>query len=131
LSSETRLEIRQQADVELARRRARASALEAGQNEQQAAEWSLVASELATNLVRHAKGGTLEFATVRDERAALVIESADDGPGIPDVAQAMTDGFSTGGTLGGGLPAVRRLSDDVQIESSPSGTSIVVRRWLP
>jgi serine/threonine-protein kinase RsbT len=130
MSPETRLPIRQQVDVELARRRARQSAIEAGLTIEQAAEWSLVASELATNLMRYARGGSLAIGIEREQRASLVIDSEDEGPGIANIAEAMTEGFSTGGSLGGGLTTVSHFSDDVRIDTSPSGTSILVRRWL-
>jgi serine/threonine-protein kinase RsbT len=91
----------------------------------------LAVSELATNLVRYAHEGSISLGSVDGPRGrGLRVESRDGGPGIPDIARALEDGFSTGGGLGSGLPAVRRLMDDFAIESSPSGTFIVARRWL-
>jgi serine/threonine-protein kinase RsbT len=64
------------------------------------------------------------------ERLGIVIVASDDGPGIPDIGQAMRDGFSTSGSLGLGLPGVRRLMDDFEIVSKPGdGTSVTVKKW--
>lgn len=93
---------------------------------------ALATTELASNLVKHAKGGTLSFEQVEDgERQGMQIESLDDGPGIANFEQALTDGYSTAGSLGTGLGAVNRLMDDLQCDAAPSGGArIVCRRWL-
>ena len=97
-----------------------------------AAEWSLVATELATNLLRHATdGGSMATGIVEEPRRALVIRCRDTGPGITSVSDAMREGFTTGSGLGGGLPTVEHFSDSVEIDTSPTGTTIVVTRWLP
>jgi serine/threonine-protein kinase RsbT len=124
--------IRQRADVELFRRLTRDAAREAGLSDEHAAEWALVASELATNLLRHATdGGSMAITRVVEPRRALVIQCRDTGPGITSVSDAMREGFTTGSGLGGGLPTVERFSDSVEIDTSPTGTTIVVTRWLP
>jgi len=90
----------------------------------------LAATELATNLAKYADGGHIQVAVViEDGRTGLQMESCDTGPGIPDVTQALEDGFSTGGGLGSGLPGVRRLMDHFEIASSSAGTRIVARKW--
>jgi serine/threonine-protein kinase RsbT len=86
----------------------------------------LATLELASNLVRYAEAGRM---TIDEDAAGLVLVSTDAGPGIADVAQAMTDGFSTGGGLGFGLPAVRRLMDAFTIASDPAGTRIRACKW--
>jgi serine/threonine-protein kinase RsbT len=93
----------------------------------------LAVSELATNLLRYARTGHIMIETLVADtgQSGLRVESSDRGPGITDVDRALQDGFSTGGGLGGGLPAVRRLMDDVMIESNPVGTRIVAWKWLP
>jgi serine/threonine-protein kinase RsbT len=92
----------------------------------------LAVSELATNLLRYARAGVVTVEPVVGDTGApgLRVESIDLGPGIADVDQALEDGFSSGGGLGSGLPAVCRLMDDFMIESSPAGTRIVARKWL-
>lgn len=90
------------------------------------------ASELASNLVRHAsRGGTITL-TALERKAEIGIEviAEDEGPGILDLERAMQDGVSTAGGLGGGLAAVSRLMDEFEISSALGvGTRIVARRW--
>jgi serine/threonine-protein kinase RsbT len=127
------VDVREQADVERVRRDARVLADRAGFSREEAETVALAVSELATNLLRYATLGRLEIAEVRAtdgaSRIGLVIESRDGGPGIADAAIAMQDGFSTGGGLGAGLGSVRRLMDEFQLSSGPSGTSVVCRKW--
>ena len=120
-----------QVDVEQIRREARALAVSAGCDRADVEAIVLAVSELATNLVRYAPGGEVVVATCAQGCArGIAIESRDGGPGIADVAQALADGFSTGGGLGSGLPAVRRLMDDFTLTTSPAGTRIVARKWV-
>lgn len=92
-----------------------------------------VISELARNLVDYANsGGEICIEMVPGPRPAIVVRSSDSGPGIPDLDRAMTDGYSTGGGLGLGLPGVRRLMDEFAIESEPGkGTVITATLILP
>src|SRR6266576_822601 len=95
-------------------------------------EIALVASELASNLIKHAGGGALEL-TPLDSAGALGLEivSEDKGPGIGDVELALTDGYSTVGSLGVGLGAVNRLMDSLQFSPSPQGgLRVVCQRWI-
>ena len=63
-------------------------------------------------------------------RRGVEVVAADDGPGIPDVALAMQDGYSTSRSLGLGLPGVRRLMDEFQIASEfGKGTTVTFRKW--
>jgi serine/threonine-protein kinase RsbT len=123
--------IREQVDVERARRATRTLAAALGLNLPDAESTVLAASELATNLVRYAPGGTL---TVRQATHAslvgLELVSEDHGPGIPNLALAMQDGVGAVGSMGSGLPGVKRLMDELEIQSSADGTSIVARKWL-
>ncbi|HYB37345.1 MAG TPA: anti-sigma regulatory factor [Mycobacterium sp.] len=90
-------------------------------------------SELARNILTHATGarGRLRVEQVDDNRRSGVRATfADDGPGIEDVEAALTDGFSTVGSLGLGLPGSRRLVDELTITSSVgSGTTVVITKW--
>ena len=117
-----------QVDVERSRRGAREQATNAGLDSKEAENWALVATELATNLVRYATaGGQISLLLEPD---TLELSSVDTGPGIPDLEGALTDGYSTGGSLGCGLGLVKRLSDEFTIKSSPAGTLISARRRL-
>jgi anti-sigma regulatory factor (Ser/Thr protein kinase)/serine/threonine protein phosphatase PrpC len=90
----------------------------------------LAVTELASNLIKHATGGIIKFSRTED-RPGIQIESEDHGPGIPDVEQALTDGYSTAGSLGVGLGAVNRLMHELEVYAlSPAGTRIVCQRWL-
>ena len=125
------LPIRGQVDVEHIRRVAHQSATAFGSTGDQAAEWTLVASELATNLLRHTPaGGSIRCYAVEQPRRALIIQCDDAGPGIGNVTDAMVEGFTTAHGLGGGLSTIERFSDDLQIETSGSGTQITVTKWL-
>jgi serine/threonine-protein kinase RsbT len=126
-----RIVVRGQRDVERARREARSMALAVGFAIADAERVALATTELATNLVRYADQGELVVSTLAGDArgAGIEIESRDLGPGIPDVEQALVEGFSTDGGLGGGLAGVGRLMDESAIESTPNGTRIVARKW--
>jgi serine/threonine-protein kinase RsbT len=115
-------------EVEQVRRAARVMADDIGFGPADAESVVLAVSELATNLVRHAHGGRIELSRL-DEPPGMQIESHDRGPGIERLTDALQDGFSTTGSLGSGLPAVRRLVDDFEAGTGPSGTWIVCRKW--
>lgn len=89
------------------------------------------ASELANNIVVHAGSGVVSVRVVmRAGRRGVEVEARDEGPGIDDVARALTPGFSTAGTLGMGLPGVGRLMDELIVESVPrQGVRVVARKW--
>ncbi len=88
-------------------------------------------SELARNIFVYAKRGTIHLNALETPlKRGIEVVAEDFGPGIRDIDQAMTDSFSTGGTLGVGLPGTRRLMDDFQIDTNPDvGTKITIRKW--
>jgi serine/threonine-protein kinase RsbT len=89
-------------------------------------------TELAHNLVFHAtNGGRISLTPLFDaERQGIEMVIEDDGPGIADLSLAMTDGFTTNGGLGSGLPGSRRLLDELSITSTfGKGTRVVGRLW--
>jgi serine/threonine-protein kinase RsbT len=85
------------------------------------------ASELARNILKYAGRGHITIMPAEyDGRTGIEILAEDRGPGIEDVEQAMKDRYSSGGTLGLGLPGVRRLMDVFKIESAPGqGTRVM------
>jgi serine/threonine-protein kinase RsbT len=89
-------------------------------------------SELARNILAYAERGEICVRVVQNDFArGIGVVARDDGPGIDNVDRAMADGFSTSGGLGLGLPGVRRLMDDFQIESrAGEGTTVRVTKWL-
>ncbi|AUG75310.1 serine/threonine protein kinase [Kitasatospora sp. MMS16-BH015] len=114
-----------------ARSGARSLAQRAALLPERVAEVALAVSEAATNLRRHAKDGSLLLRVVRtDSEAALECVTLDHGPGMPDIARALTDGVSSGGTLGIGLGAISRLADTFDVHSLPGrGTVMTARFW--
>jgi len=89
------------------------------------------ASELARNTIQHGCGGAVLVESVNDgARRGLRLTFEDHGPGIPDIALAMKDGYTTAGGLGLGLSGAKRLSNEFAIESAPGqGTRVVITRW--
>jgi anti-sigma regulatory factor (Ser/Thr protein kinase) len=127
--------IEDSSQVSAARRAALGLAQSVGFSEARAGQAALVASELATNLAKHATRGELVVSPLRKHggRSAhdgLEIVAMDRGPGMPDVARARRDGYSTAGTLGHGLGTIERQSDFFQIYSQPSGTVAMARFWM-
>ena len=89
-------------------------------------------SELARNIVLYATKGEIVLSVAINDRGkrGIVVVARDEGPGIRDVKQAMQSGFSTSGSLGLGLPGVRRLMDDFQIVSEVGkGTIVTAKKW--
>ena len=91
------------------------------------------ASELGRNTVQYGGGGVAVIGEVaKGGRRGLRLEFVDQGPGIADIAQALTDGFTTGGGLGLGLSGSKRLCDEFEIDSAPGkGTRVTIVRWKP
>ena len=90
------------------------------------------ASELARNTLVHGGGGTarVEVVTSVNGRNGVRIGFADDGPGIPDIDLALTDGWTSGAGLGLGLSGARRLVDEFELNSKAGrGTTVVVVKW--
>ncbi len=88
------------------------------------------ASELARNTIQHGGGGHARIEVINDGlRRGLRLTFEDQGPGIPDIALAMRDGYSSQGGLGLGLSGAKRLSNEFAISSNGEGTRVVITRW--
>jgi serine/threonine-protein kinase RsbT len=89
------------------------------------------ASELVRNLLKYGGGGVVTIETVSNQRENGVrLVFADKGPGIADISLAMRDGYSTGKSLGLGLPGTKRLVSDFDIKSAPGeGTVVTIIKW--
>ncbi len=122
-----------EADLLRVRSVLRAEAQQAGLGLTAATKLVTAGSELARNIIRYAKHGQGAMAVERlggGNRLGVRAVFTDDGPGIADVEQVMRDGYSTGGSLGLGLPGSRRLVDEFSIASSPGqGTRVVIAQW--
>ena len=128
---ELRVAIKSDQDIVLARQKGRAMAIELGFSSGEATLIATTISELARNIISYAGEGQILLKAVRGtKRTGLSVTAADEGPGILDIQQAMRDGFSTSGSLGIGLPGVRRLMDEFEITSQPNrGTTVTVKKW--
>jgi serine/threonine-protein kinase RsbT len=118
-------------DIVTARQRGRALAADLGFSATDSILIATAISELARNIVSYARKGEIALKAIHgSSRHGILVVASDEGPGIPDVFQAMRDGFSTSGSLGLGLPGVRRLMDEFQIASQPGrGTTVTVKKW--
>jgi serine/threonine-protein kinase RsbT len=123
--------IHDEPDIVVARQRGRTLAAELGFSAGDLALIATAISELTRNVLSYAKAGELSLRVVaKGARRGVEVVVRDHGPGIPDLALAMQDGYSTGGGLGLGLPGARRLMDEFQIESKVGrGTTVTMRKW--
>lgn len=119
-------------EIGTARRRAQVLATDIGFNESDGARVALATTELATNLVRHGRGGVLYVRSFSVDAAPTVeILSVDSGPGMVNVEACMRDGFSRGGTSGSGLGAVKRLAAEFDIYSEVGKGCVTLARLRP
>ena len=131
LVEEIRILITMDQDIVGARQQGRALAVKLEFSPGESTLIATAISELARNIVSYARRGEIRIRPAQNgERPGIVIVAWDDGPGIQDIRQAMRDGFSTSGSLGLGLPGVRRLMDDFEIVSEQGkGTTVTVKKW--
>lgn len=128
---ESVLPINSDSDIVAARQRGREVASLLGFTQTDATLIATAISELARNIVTYAKQGEIVIRNVQlGDRMGIVVVARDNGPGIANISQAMQDGFSTSGSLGLGLPGVKRLMDEFDIVSDPkSGTTVTIKKW--
>ncbi|HKP72704.1 MAG TPA: ATP-binding protein, partial [Pyrinomonadaceae bacterium] len=139
------MDVRDEAQVGAVRRAVHAYASRIGFTERELAEIDIVVQEAGTNAARYATGGgTIHFTTTLGAEPGLEIFYTDQGPGIYDLERVLRDGVSTGGSLGAGLGAVRRLLDEFEVYSTvratgrlaamsrrtTHGTAILGRKWV-
>lgn len=125
--NEQRITIFDHSDKEQVVITARYLAAEAGFDETNQHLIATAASELATNIAKYAKEGEITLKIIqRARQLGIQIIARDDGPGIRDIEQVMQDNFSTSkGSLGLGLPSVKRIMDEFKINSQQGGGTIV------
>jgi serine/threonine-protein kinase RsbT len=129
---EIRVPITSDQDVIAARQKGRALAVKLEFSPGDSTLIATAISELARNIVSYARHGEIRLLSLNSGRPGIVIVASDKGPGIEDIRQAMRDGFSTSGSLGLGLPGVRRLMDEFEIASERGkGTTVIAKKWKP
>jgi len=102
-----------------------------GFNPVQSAKFLTAVSELARNILKYAGSGAIEVTPqYYHEQTGIKVEVIDQGSGIEDIELAMSERYSSSGTLGQGLPGAKRLVDEFDIESDENGTKVTVRSWL-
>ncbi|MNK18771.1 Serine/threonine-protein kinase RsbT [compost metagenome] len=130
LSKDT-IEVVREQDVVLLRNRVKEVAVKIKMGLLNQTKLITAASELVRNMLRYGNGGNCLIEIVsrgRDNGVRLTF--SDQGPGIADIAQAMRDGFSTGKSLGLGLPGTKRLVNEFDIKSKVGeGTTVMVLKW--
>jgi serine/threonine-protein kinase RsbT len=125
------LDIRSSADVVAVRQATRALAERVGFSLVDQTKLVTAASELARNTINYGGGGSVRLDLVENGvRRGVRLTFEDQGPGIPDIQQALKDGFTSGQGLGLGLGGARRLVNDFSIDSAPgAGTRVMIARW--
>jgi serine/threonine-protein kinase RsbT len=128
---EALLPIDRDGDVVTARQKGRELAAQIGFGGSDLTIIATAISELARNIIVYAKRGEISLSIVeRNGTRGVLVIARDEGPGIPNIEQAMRDGFSTAGSLGLGLPGARRLMDEFEIASTVGqGTTVTMRKW--
>jgi serine/threonine-protein kinase RsbT len=129
--NETRLPIRFDLDIIAARQKGRELAAQIGFSPTDMTFVATAISELARNIIAYAREGEIVVSGVeKSDKKGILIVARDHGPGIENLHDALRDGYSTSGSLGLGLPGVRRLMDDFEIKSEAGrGTIVTVRKW--
>ena len=133
VASEASVPIERELDAVTARQKGRELAASIGFSSTDQTLLATAISELARNIISYAGHGKIELTTiVEGGRRGIMIVAEDQGPGISDPELAMRDGFSTGKSLGLGLPGARRLVDDFNLETAVGqGTKVTLKKWLP
>lgn len=125
------IEIVKEQDVVVFRNKVKEMAVKIGMSLVNQTKLITAASELVRNMLRYANGGRITLDIVSNNNVTGVrLTFVDSGPGIPDIPLAMKDGYSTGKSLGMGLPGAKRLSNEFSIKSEVGkGTTIMILRW--
>ena len=134
MDEEIRVSIQSDQDIVAARQKGRARALAQGFSALDAILLATAISELARNIATYAKSGEIIIRTINgangSSRPGIQVVAQDKGPGIRDIERALRVGFSTSGSLGLGLPGVKRLSDEFEIDSEDGhGTTVPIKKW--
>jgi serine/threonine-protein kinase RsbT len=123
--------IKNSSDVVVVRQRVRVLAIEMKFSLVEQTKIVTAASELGRNTLEHGGGGSLELGVITNgARRGICLRFTDQGPGIPDVALALKDGYTSGSGMGLGLGGAKRLMNEFEIDTKPgSGTTVTTIRW--
>ena len=132
MAADVRVPIESDADIVTARQQGRALAATVGFGNSELTLIATAISEVARNIVEHAgRGEVILNVTEANNSQGIVVVARDRGPGIPNIEQALRDGYSTRGSLGLGLPGARRLMDEFEIASKVGkGTTVTMKKWM-
>ncbi len=127
-----RVPIRSDVDIVAARQQGRELAAQIGFSITDGTLIATSISELARNIVSYAAQGEIVLSRIENARTpGMLIVARDDGPGISNIQDVLRDGYSTSGGLGLGLPGVKRLMDEFEIQSEFGvGTTVSIKKWL-
>jgi len=133
VENEIEVPINSDQDIVAARQKGRSLAVALGFSSGDATLIATAISELARNIITYAKSGEIRLTAINGSaRQGIRLVAHDQGPGIPDVQQALRHGFSTSGSLGLGLPGVMRLVDEFEVVSEENrGTTVTAKKWKP
>ena len=133
MEHEVRVPITSDADLVPARAEGRALAQELGFSQTDATLIATAISEIARNIVVHARSGEIVMTSIQEpHRYGLVIVASDAGPGIPEIDTALERGHTSRRSLGLGLPGARRLMDEFEVETDAAkGTTVTMTKWRP
>ena len=126
-----KIPVENEVDLMTVRHKVRAQTKDVGLNLVDQTKLVTASSELARNMLNYAKGGVVYLEQIqRDEREGIRVTFEDQGPGIPDLDQAMQDGYSSIGGLGLGLPGAKRLVNEFAVVSEVGkGTTVTIIKW--
>jgi serine/threonine-protein kinase RsbT len=129
---ETRVAIEDEGDIVTARQKGRELAASRGLSRTEQTLIATAISEVARNIVVYAQRGEVVLSLVEDQgRRGVMVVARDEGPGIANPTLAMRDGFTTGNSLGMGLPGAKRLMDEFELSSTVGkGTTVVMKKWV-
>ena len=130
--NQIRIPVRDETGIAWSVMEARKAAIAIGFDEVICQMIATAVSELANNIVKYAgRGEIMMERIIAKSQAGMQVIARDSGPGIEDIQKAMADHYSTGDTLGLGLPGVKRMMDEFELTSEPGKrTTVTIRKWL-
>ncbi|MGD8210500.1 MAG: anti-sigma regulatory factor [Desulfobacterales bacterium] len=130
--NQIRIQVRNETGTARSVMEARKAAMAIGFDEIVCQMIATAVSELANNIIKYAGCGEILMDRINiGSRTGIQVIARDRGPGIEDIQQAMADHYSSGNTLGLGLPGVKRMMDEFELTSEPDKrTTVTIRKWL-